>query len=279
MQGLTHWQETLTNVLDQIIERLTLFFPNVIGALVLLLLGWVVAYCLRLLTLRFIQVAEKALLRLTNKRIASANQLSATSTKIIGSIIFWVVILFFLTAATQVLGLQTFTIWLSKVVDYLPTVFVGLLIILAGFLVSKIVREIVVATAVNASDKQRAIIGRVVQGAILVTAILVGAEQIGIKVTFLVILAAVASASIVVAVALSISIGAKDYVANLIGAHYLRHRYSIGQRVRLADFEGRILELTETSVTLETTEGRVSIPAKIFNENPIVLLVSPQHDG
>ncbi len=276
MQGLTHWQETLTNVLDQIIERLTLFFPNVIGALVLLLLGWVVAYCLRLLTLRFIQVAEKALLRLTNKRIASANQLSATSTKIIGSIIFWVVILFFLTAATQVLGLQTFTIWLSKVVDYLPTVFV---IILAGFLVSKIVREIVVATAVNASDKQRAIIGRVVQGAILVTAILVGAEQIGIKVTFLVILAAVASASIVVAVALSISIGAKDYVANLIGAHYLRHRYSIGQRVRLADFEGRILELTETSVTLETTEGRVSIPAKIFNENPIVLLVSPQHDG
>lgn len=279
MQGLTHWQETLTNVLDQIIERLTLFFPNVIGALVLLLLGWVVAYCLRLLTLRFIQVAEKALLRLTNKRIASTNQLSATSTKIIGSIIFWVVILFFLTAATQVLGLQTFTIWLSKVVDYLPTVFVGLLIILAGFLVSKIVREIVVATAVNASDKQRAIIGRVVQGAILVTAILVGAEQIGIKVTFLVILAAVASASIVVAVALSISIGAKDYVANLIGAHYLRHRYSIGQRVRLADFEGRILELTETSVTLETTEGRVSIPAKIFNEHPIVLLVSPQHDG
>ncbi|MGJ8620740.1 MAG: mechanosensitive ion channel family protein [Methylophilaceae bacterium] len=279
MQGLTHWQETLTNVLDQIIERLTLFFPNVIGALVLLLLGWIVAYCLRLLTLRFIQVAEKALLRLTNKRIATANQLSATSTKIIGSIIFWVVILFFLTAATQVLGLQTFTIWLSKVVDYLPTVFVGLLIILAGFLVSKIVREIVVATAVNASDKQRAIIGRVVQGAILVTAILVGAEQIGIKVTFLVILAAVASASIVVAVALSISIGAKDYVANLIGAHYLRHRYSIGQRVRLADFEGRILELTETSVTLETTEGRVSIPAKIFNEQPIVLLVSPQHDG
>lgn len=279
MQGLTHWQETLTNVLDQIIERLTLFFPNVIGALVLLLLGWIVAYCLRLLTLRFIQVAEKALLRLTNKRIASTKQLSATSTKIIGSIIFWVVILFFLTAATQVLGLQTFTIWLSKVVDYLPTVFVGLLIILAGFLVSKIVREIVVATAVNASDKQRAIIGRVVQGAILVTAILVGAEQIGIKVTFLVILAAVASASIVVAVALSISIGAKDYVANLIGAHYLRHRYSIGQRVRLADFEGRILELTETSVTLETTEGRVSIPAKIFNEHPIVLLVSPQHDG
>lgn len=278
MQGLSHWQETLANVLDQIVERLTLFFPNVIGALFLLLLGWIVAYLLRLVALRFILITEKTLLSLSKGRLTTSKQLSATSTKVIGSVIFWVVILFFLTAATQVLGLQTFTVWLSRVVDYLPTVFVGLLIIIAGFLVSRLVREIVEATAVNASDKQRAMIGRVVQMAILITAILVGAEQIGIKVTFLVILAAVASASIVGAVALSLSIGARDYVANLIGAHYLRQRYSIGQLVKIAGFEGRILELTETCVTLETNEGRVSIPAKIFNEQPIMLLVSASHD-
>lgn len=278
MQGLSHWQETLANVLDQTIQRLTLFFPNVIGAIFLLLLGWIVAHLFRLVALRFIQITEKTLHSLSKGRLNTSKQLSATSTKIIGSVIFWVVILFFLTAATQVLGLQTFTVWLSRVVDYLPTVFVGLLIIIAGFLVSKLVREIAEATAVNASDKQRAMIGRVVQTAILVTAILVGAEQIGIKVTFLVILAAVASASIVGAVALAISIGARDYVANIIGAHYLRQRYSIGQLVKISGFEGRILELTETNVTLETNEGRVSIPAKIFNEQPIMLVVSGSHD-
>lgn len=279
MQGFSHWQETLANVLDQTVERLTLFFPNVLGAFFLLLVGWFAAYFLRLVALRFITITEKTLTSFSKGRFNASKKLSITSIKIIGSVIFWVVILFFVTAATQVLGLQTFTVWLSKVVDYLPTVFVGLLIIIAGVLVSKLVREIVEATAVNAGEKQRAMIGRIAQMAILVTAILVGAEQIGIKVTFLVILAAVASASIVLAVALALSIGARDYVANLIGAHYLRQRYSIGQLVKLGGFEGRILELTEASVILETDDGRVSIPAKIFNEQPITLLMSNHRDG
>jgi len=189
------------------------------------------------------------------------------------------VVLFFVSAATQVLGLNTFTTWLSRVVDYLPTVFVGALIVIAGFLVSKLAREVVQAAAAKAGERQRVMIGRVVQAGILVTAILVGAEQIGIRVTFLVILAATACISLVGAVALAISIGAREYVANLIGAHYLHQRYSIGQHVRVAGTEGRILELTETAVVLETAEGRASIPAKVFNEQTIVLLMSTKHHG
>ena len=200
----------------------------------------------------------------------SPKRLSSASAKILGSVVFWVVVLFFLTAATQVLGLHTFTTWLARVVDYLPTVFVGALIIVAGFLVSRLAREVVQAAAAGAGERQRALIGRVVQAAILVTAILVGAEQIGIKVTFLVILAAAAGISLVGAVALALSLGARDYVANLIGAHYLRQRYSVGQHVRVAGYEGRILEMTETAVVLETAEGRASLPAKVFNEQPIV---------
>jgi small-conductance mechanosensitive channel len=203
----------------------------------------------------------------------------SASAKIFGSVVFWVVVLFFLTAATQVLGLNTFTTWLSRVVDYLPTVFVGVLIIIAGFLVSKLAREVAEAAAVSTGERQRALIGRVVQAGILVTAILVGAEQIGIKVTFLVILAAAVGISLVGAVALALSIGSREYVANLIGAHYLRQRYSIGQQVLVAGCEGRILEMTETVVVLETANGRASVPAKVFNEQTIVLVTGRNSDG
>ena len=135
------------------------------------------------------------------------------------------------------------------------------------------------AAAASAGARQRALVGRVVQAAILVTAILVGAEQVGIKVTFLVILAAAAGIALVGAVALALSLGARHYVANLIGGHYLRQRYSVGQHVRVAGFEGRILELTDTAVVLETAEGRASVPAKVFNEEPIVQVVSVPRNG
>jgi len=224
-------------------------------------------------------LGERALARISAGRGASTPRLPGTSAKILGSVVFWAVLLFFVAATTQVLGLQIFAAWLARVADYLPTVFAGALIIVAGILLSRLAREVVEAAVAGAGERQRALIGRVVQGAILVTAVLVGADQIGIRVTFLVILAAAAGIALVGAVALALSIGAREYVANLIGAHYLRQRYSVGQHVRVAGYEGRILELTETALVLETTEGRASLPAKVFNEQPIVLVVSGARDG
>jgi len=175
--------------------------------------------------------------------------------------------------------LYTFTTWLVQRGRSLAAVFVGVLIVVAGFLVSRLAREVVEAAAASAGERQRARIGRVVQAAILVTAILVGAEQVGIRVTFLVILAAAAGIALVGAVAIALSLGARDYVANLIGAHHLRQRYSVGQYVRAGGYEGRILELTETALVLETSAGRASLPAKLYNEQAIVLLVSGERNG
>lgn len=275
METLSQWRDALVGILDQTLERLTLYLPNILGAVMLLLVGWIVAYLLQAAAVRLALLGERALTRMSAGRgTPLSTRLPSASAKIFGSVIFWIVVLFFLTAATQVLGLLTFTAWLARVVDYLPTVFAGALIIIAGYLVSRLAREVVQATAVKATERQRVLIGRVVQTGILITAILVGAEQIGIKVTFLIILVAVAGIALVGAVALALSLGAREYVANLIGAHYLRQRYSIGQQVRVAGYEGRILELTETAVILETLEGRTSLPAKIFNEQPIILVVN-----
>ncbi len=279
MELLSQWRDALAGVLDQTLERLALDLPNVLGAFLLLLAGWIVAHMLRAAAVRLTVLGERALTRVSGGRSAAPAHLPGASAKIFGSVVFWVVVLFFLTAATQVLGLLTFAAWLGRVADYLPTVFVGALIIFAGFLFSRLAREVVEAAAAGADERQRALFGRVVQTAILGTAILVGAEQIGIRVTFLVIIAAAAVIALVGTVALALSLGARDYVANLIGAHYLRQRYSVGQHVRLAGYEGRILELTETAVVLETPEGRASLPAKVFNEQPIVLVVSGARDG
>jgi small-conductance mechanosensitive channel len=279
MEIISRWSDALAGVLNQTIDRLAQYVPNVLGAFLLLLIGWLAAHLLRMIATRIAQLGERALGRISAGRGTLATHLPGTSAKIFGSVVFWVVVLFFITAATQVLGLETFTNWLYRVVDYLPTVFVGALIIIAGFLVSKLAREVAEAAAAGAGERPRALIGRVVQAGILTTAILVGAEQIGIKVTFLVILAAVAGISLVGAVALALSIGARDYVANLIGAHYLRQRYSVGQLVRVAGLEGRILELTETALVIETADGRASIPAKVFNEQTVMLIVKGTSGG
>ncbi len=276
MQFLNDWGTALGNAFTQFTERVGQYLPSILGAFLLLLIGWIVARILRTLAIRAAIIVDRMLARIATGSSTERAKLPQSSAKILGSIVFWVVLLFFVTAATQVLGLSAFTAWLAGVVNYVPTLFAGTLIIVAGFLLSRLARDLVVATSAIAGTKQRELLGRTVQALILVTALLVGADQIGIKVTFLVIIAAAAGGTIAASVALALSLGARNYVANLIGGHHLRQTFSVGQNIRVAGFEGRILEFTPVAVILETEEGRVTLPAKLFGEEPIVLRIGKQ---
>ena len=73
-------------------------------------------------------------------------KLTQSSAQLLASIVSWLVLLFFITAATQVLGLDASTAWLSNVVDYVPTRFCGAFIIGAGLLLGRLARGLVAAS-------------------------------------------------------------------------------------------------------------------------------------
>ncbi len=273
MDFFASWSGTLASAFSDFAERAGRYLPSILGAFLLLLIGWIAARLLRSVAVRAAGVVDRLLARVTATGGTERARLPQSSAQVLGSLVFWLVLLFFITAATQVLGLNAFTAWLAGVVNYVPTLFSGALIIGAGFLLSRLARDLVVTTSSVSGTRQRELLGRSVQAIILVTALLVGADQIGIKVTFLVIIAAIAGGTVVVSVALALSLGARNYVANLIGGHHFRQSFSVGQIVRVAGFEGRILDLTAVSVVLETEEGRVTLPAKTFGEEAIVLRI------
>jgi len=278
METINSWGNMIIGAFSELFQGAAQYLPSLMGAFLLLLIGWLVARVLRVLSMRAAVLLERLVYR-TGSPVAEATRLPRSSARVLGSIVFWIVLLFFITAATQVLGLDAFARGLAGVVEYLPTMVAGALIIAAGFLLSRLARELVSATAPGVNPRQREALGRIVQGLILVTSILVGAEQIGIRVTFLVIIAATAGGTVVAAVALALSLGARNYVANLIGGRYMRQNFAVGQRLKVLGYQGRILELTPVSVVLETEEGRVTLPAKLFGEEPIVLQIGDDSRG
>lgn len=273
MTLFTEWSDALQDVLQTFLSRASQFLPKLIGALLLLLIGWLIARLLRSIGTNIVLTIERVISQSSIARSGTSVRLPMVSARVLGGVLFWMVLLFFATAATEVLGLGIFTAWLVQLVGYLPTVAAGGLIVVVGVLASRTARQLVEAAPVGDGHAQRALLGRLVQAVILITAILVGADQIGIRVTLLVVMAAVLVASLVGAAALSLSLGSRSYVANLIGSHYLRQTYAIGQLVRVEGYEGKILEITPTSLVLETVDGRVSLPARLHNEAAIVLLI------
>jgi small-conductance mechanosensitive channel len=272
-------RDSLAGAFAQIATHLADYVPSVLAAALLLLAGWVTARLLRGAAMRGMGMLEVLLRRVLREQGTSTPAFPSSSVRIVGSILFWFVILFFAAAATQVLGLAVFTAWLRDLVGYLPTLVAGALIMLAGVLLSGLARDVTVAALPALPERQRLLLGRIVQGILLVAAVVVGADQIGIRVTFLVILAAIVAGAAIGGLALAVSLGARAFIGNLIGAHYLRQAFGIGQRVRVAGYEGNIVDVTAVSLVLETDEGRVTLPGKVFNEEPIVLVMAQRPDA
>lgn len=250
---------------NTLVERLGAYFPSIVAATLLLLAGWVLARLMRALAARGILLIDTLLPRLGLP--AGASRIRAgRSSAVVGAVVFWAVLLVFATAAVQVLGLHAFTDWLGRLVQYLPTLALGLLIIAAGWVVSGFAADLVQAAALRLEPGQRRMLARIVRISILVGAILIGADQIGIRITFLAIFVGAIALTVGGGVAIAVGFGAREHVASLIAAQHARLAYGVGQSLRIGEHEGRLLEVTATSVILETPDGRVVIPARRLNE-------------
>lgn len=260
--------DTLNRAAATIGERLLANLPQLLQALALLVIGWLLARLLRAATRKGAGLLDALVVRTAGSGAWRVGRFAG----LLGTLVYWIVLLFFVTAATQTLGLQTFTDWLARLLDHLPLVAAGLLIITAGYLLSGFVGEIVQTTATALAPAQRAALAHVARGATLVIAVLVGADQMGLKVTWLAVFAAVLLVSVLGGVALAASLGARTYVSNLIGAHYMGQALRVGQRVRVSGHEGRVVDITATSLVLATDEGRVMLPGRIYHHEAIVVL-------
>ncbi len=273
MNELTKAIEELPNTLFRWWDQLIAFSPKLLGAIVLIILGWVIARIFRAFSLRLAKISNQILSRFFTKGNLVDFQLSAPLTNLFSKVIFWGTLIFFATAATEILGLTAFSLWLTRLVTYFPQIFAGALIIVFGVLLSALGRDITLSATEATHITYSKLLGKVVQGTILFTAIIIGLDQVGIEVTFIVTLLSIVVGSILGSLALALGFGTKDLVSNLISGHHLQKVYQSGQNIRFGNVEGVILELTPTSVVLSTDEGRMIVPAKYFHSDPSLLII------
>ena len=116
--------------------------------------------------------------------------------------------------------------------------------------------------------------GRLAQGVIVITGVVIGIDQFGVNIEFLIQIATVTAGAVFGGIALVFALGTRQHLANLIGAHYVRKHYAPGDHIKVGAFEGRIVEISDGCVFLETAQGDVSVPAQNFSQEPFVKLRS-----
>ncbi len=272
MDKVFDWGQLILTASVNMLESILEYLPQLVGAVAILILGWFVARMVKALTIKIAESVDRLTGALETGTSPPSTVISPALVQIISNVIFWLVILFFVTSATNLLGLTMFAGWLGRVIGHLPNILSGALIILAGVVFGNLMGDAVRTGAVAMPARQRALLGQGTQIFTVTTMIVIGIDQIGIDITVLITVLAIAVGALLGGLALAFSLGSRTLVSNLIGAHYLNRDYRIGETIRVGSESGAILEISHIAVVIETSEGRMTIPAKTFSEEATLLL-------
>lgn len=259
------WGTGLQGLASEFSQTIVTILPRAAVAVGLLLMGWILGRILRWLTVRLVKRVSRIRGGRAVDQAVQTSGVERMASTVVSRIVFWIVFVFFAALAGDVLGLTVASNWLGVLVGYLPSVLAAVLIVVAGLVLSNLARDAIAAAFETAGVSGR-IPGQVGRYTILLLAGVVALDQIGIDSTLLILAVCILLGAIMGSAALAVGLGARAEAANVIALYYLSRSYSVGQRIRIGDIEGRIAELRSNGVVIETDEDRVMVPAKEFSE-------------
>ena len=274
--SVTDWAEDFTEALTTSVSLIISYLPALLGALLLLALGFVLARLVGAGTTRILQLVgtDRLLSRTAIQTLLERSGTKKRMSEIVGIIGFWIIFLLFLISAAETLKLTIVSEALTSLAYYIPQVGIAILILVLGLIAANFVRELIIMACSSAGIAQGTIVAQAFYIAAILLVVVTAINELGIDTALLDNTIILLIAGLIAGAAISFGLGARSAVANLIAAHYLQSVLRVGLKVRMGNVHGTVVAMTPVSIVLETEEGRVIIPASQFNETTAVISAS-----
>jgi small-conductance mechanosensitive channel len=208
--------ETVGRSLTQGLNAVLGALPALVGALLILIIGYIVAKVLQGITTRVLKSVgfEGWMEKGGIKQFFDRSQTQQTPVSILGKLVFWLVFFIAISMAVDALGITAISAVLAQFIAYIPQLIAAVLILVLASLLANFVAGIV-RGATGSS-----IAGSVAQYGIIVFAVFAALTQMGIAEeliapTFLILLGSVALAA-----ALAFGLGGQNVAQRLVEQGY-----------------------------------------------------------
>lgn len=272
MMELDPWTHSLVSAMTSVWAPIAGFIPRLFGALVVVILGFVVAKLLDTLISKVLaKVGIDRLMAGTGlNKLLTRIGINAPVSTLIGKIIYWFVLLIFLITAAESLGLDRISSTLDVLALYLPKVLGAAVVMVAGVLLAQLVSGVVRGAAEGVGLEYAAGLARIAQGLVIIISLSVAIGQLEIKTDLLNHVIAIVLISVGLAVALAVGLGSRNIASQILAGIYVRELYEVGQFIEVDGVQGEIEEIGTVKTTLITHDGQlVSIANRVLLEQRI----------
>ncbi len=208
---LQTWGDVIVASLQQVWASLATFIPLLIGALIVFLIGWVVAVALGKVVEQVVRTlrVDALLMKLDVGRAVERAGWKLNSGAFVGWLVKWSLVIAFLLAAVNILGLTAVSDFLKDVLLYVPNVVVAAMILIIAALVADVV-ERAVRGSVEAAGYRGSLVGVMARWSIWVFAFFVVLPQLGIATALIQTLVTGLVAALAIAFGIAFGLGGKD---------------------------------------------------------------------
>ncbi len=258
-------------VLDRAGDQLGEFLPRLGGALVLLIVGLLLAIVLG-------RLVRGLLVRLGLDRFADHTGttdllgqagLGGSLAGLVGTAVRLTVVIVALFAALTLLGLEFLSESLNEGILYIPRLLAALALVLIGVVLGAFLRAWLDRTSAQLDFPVA--IGVVVQLLVIILFGLCAAAQAGVSVEPLTAMAVVLLGAIGITLALAFGLGSREIARSLTSGRYARADFEVGQTVRIDDLRGEIIRIDGAATTLRSGDETIRIPNSMLVERVVVV--------
>lgn len=216
--NLQNWSNAVTVSVNNVLNRLVNFLPNLIGAILILIVGWLVALLLEQIVDRVLRMInlprlfERARVEDLVKRTGSRRD----TVGLLAGLVKWIVYLATFLAAADVLQLEGVTDFLNRALAYTPNVIAGVAIILVGGILAQFLAEVVRGAVSAANLGYAAFLGGVTRWSIWIFAILTALFQLGVASAIIQTLFTGLVAALAIAAGLAFGLGGQKTAADVL---------------------------------------------------------------
>jgi small-conductance mechanosensitive channel len=259
---LAAWREILVRAFSELGANVAGFIPNLVGAVLILVIGWLISRALEAVTVRALRTVgvDRVATRLHITELLERAEVSLSLSQIVARLLFWAVLLVFVLSSAETLGLSAVTTTIDRLIAFIPGVIGATLIALAGLLFARFVATLVSSSAAAAGFANASRLGFIAQIVIAGLVMVIAIEQMGVATDVLVLPLSVLLASAGFAVGLAFALGARPVVTHILAGHFLKRSLPREEAVEVGGRRGFVDRVGAVDTLLRSDEGSWTVP-------------------
>ncbi|BAO77655.1 mechanosensitive ion channel family protein [Winogradskyella sp. PG-2] len=271
MEKVSEFSDVAMKSLTNIWLEITKIFPNIIGALVVLIIGWLITKLVVRIIKKVLKLAHANKLddKLNEIEIIEGKQLNFDTIKVVSKFVKYLMYIVLLVTASDIMGLDIITDQISDLISYLPQLFAALVIFIVGLLFTNFVKKGLKSLFESMDLSGGKMISQVVFFLMLTFISVTALNQAGINTEIITNNINMIIAAFLLAFAIAFGFGAREVVSKLLKTFYARKTYEAGQNITFNDQDYVIDEVKSISVILKNSKGRLIVPIEDLTENQV----------